>query len=140
MPLVPAEITYSRFLNQLAPEGPELVEAVIRFTYTLDGNQFESDTPVLKGYEIFPNRSYERQLTKKYKKGDVVNARVIATSNPIAYLEIAPLSWFSTITAPVFILLGVGGTIAFFNGYLDPVFVDLKNTISDIHWQLKYGS
>lgn len=115
---VSTEITHSWFLNQLAPDGEQLTEAVISFTYEVGGKQYESNTPALRGYELFPSLKYESALVKKYKLGSHHKARVHPKFPEIAYLEIAPLSKLSTVLAPAMSLLGIGLLFAYFCGLL----------------------
>ncbi|AMX03898.1 DUF3592 domain-containing protein [Microbulbifer thermotolerans] len=125
-PNVTARITYSRFLNQLDVDGRKMVEAIIAFEYTFRGKSYRSETPVLRGYDLFPDFDYEKNLTKKYQVGDLVNARVHPKVNSVAYLEVAPLSRLSTVLVPLMIFLSIGFIVALKLGYISEVYEYLR--------------
>ncbi|MEX2964284.1 DUF3592 domain-containing protein [Microbulbifer sp. TYP-18] len=106
-PIVAGEITHSRLLNQLDLNGREMIEAIISFNYKFEGKEYKSETPALRGYDLFPSLAYEAYLTNKYRPGDVVNARVNPRVNEIAYLEIAPFSRLSAVLVPLMPILGI---------------------------------
>ncbi|UTW45926.1 DUF3592 domain-containing protein [bacterium SCSIO 12696] len=116
-PVVAAEITHSRLLNQTGVNGEIMLEGIIHFKYSIRGKDYKSDTPALRGYDLFPSLNYERSLVKKYPKGEFVNARVHPNVNSLAYLEVAPLSKLSTVLAPLMFLLGVGIMFGYFYGW-----------------------
>lgn len=120
-PVVSAEITQSFFLNRLLPDGEEACEARISFNYRFRGKDYKADTPVLRGYELFPSEKYESALVAKYRKGQLYNVRVHPKIPEIAYLEVAPLSRASTILAPILSLGGMLLVGAYFYGLFDVV-------------------
>lgn len=118
-PVVAAKITHSRLLNQTGPDGKKLLEAIIYFTYDFRGKSYKTNTPALRGYDLFPSLEYERALVKKYRAGDMHNIRVHPALPRVAYLEVAPLSVISTVLAPVFTLGGIALIVAYFYGVFD---------------------
>lgn len=116
-PIVAAEITHSVLLNQLDADGRAIVEGVINFKYSFRGQEYEVDTPAIRAYDLFPSLEYERSLTKRYRVGDIVNARVHPNSSSLAYLEVAPFSRASAILSPIMTLLGIALFIGYFYGY-----------------------
>lgn len=115
-PLVAAKIDDAWLIDQLDPSGKEILEAIVIFSYNFRGVTYESRTPLLKGYDLFPSREYESNLIKKYKIGEYYNARVHPAEPEIAYLEIAPLSKLSTFLAPVMTIGGMALIVAYFYG------------------------
>ena len=111
--VVAGEITYSRFINHTDIDGNREVGALITFRYSVAGKEYESDTPLLKGYEMFPSFDYYHELTKRYPPGEIVNVHFSRRRPNVSFLEIAPLSKASTVLAP---LISVG-CIAIFVGY-----------------------
>ncbi|WP_444957517.1 DUF3592 domain-containing protein [Microbulbifer sp. ZKSA002] len=120
-PVVVGEITHSRLLNQLDSNGKKVTEAIIAFNYKFRGREYKSEMPVLRGYDLFPSLEYESYLTKKYRPGDIVDARVNPKVSGLAYLEVAPFSRLSAILVPLLPVLGVALIVLFKSSY----FVDL---------------
>jgi hypothetical protein len=119
LPVVAGEITHSRLLNQMGLNNEQLLEAIIYYKYTFRGQEYEANTPALRGYDLFPSLEYERSLVNKYKTGDIVNIRVMPEIPDLAYLEVAPLSKSSAILAPVMTLGGIALLLAYFYGIFD---------------------
>lgn len=115
---VQAEIVDSRYVDQLGPNGDEIVKGVVAYKYSFRGKEYFSEEPAIRGYEMFPNRRYEKHLTDKYKKGMSVYAYVYAKAPNLAYLEVAPLSRLSTIAAPLAPVLGVALAYGLYSGII----------------------
>ena len=105
LPVVRAEILESQLLDYNDMEDRRVYEAKIRFRYEFRGEQYESETPFLKSPQIFPDKNIEHDLLARYKVGDIINARVMANTPKVAYLEITPFSKLSAIGVPALILL-----------------------------------
>ena len=116
-PTVAAEVTHSVLLNQLDADGRDILEGIINFKYTFRGKEYEVDTPALRSYDLFPSLEYERSLTRRYRVGDIVNARVHPNAPSLAYLEVAPFSRASAILSPIMTLLGIALLFGYFYGY-----------------------
>jgi len=130
LPVVAAEITGSRLLHQLDLQNIDITEAIIHFKYHFRGKEYESNTPVLRGYELSPDFEFEHGLVKKYRPGDIVNARVVPSVEGLAYLEVAPLSKRSTILAPSMLIFAIGIGIAAYMGWFSPVMEFLQYHIN----------
>lgn len=107
---VRATITRSKLIDQLNADGNRDYEAEIRFKYLWDGKEYESDTAILRGPQLFPLWNYESSLLQKYKEGDYCEARVHPRNPDIAFLELAPLSKMSAILLPI-MTIGYGAAI-----------------------------
>ena len=103
--VVAGEILESRILHYTDTEGKTVFEARIRFKYQFQGKEYESETPALRGPQLFPLFDYESKLVQRYKRGEIYNIRVHPLEPEIAYLEVAPLSKISVVVLP-FVLLG----------------------------------
>ncbi|WP_250461650.1 DUF3592 domain-containing protein [Microbulbifer litoralis] len=125
-PTVAAKIIHSRLLNQLDVEGRRVIEAVIAFEYEFCGKSYRSETPALRGHDLFPDLNYEWDLTKKYRVGDLVNARVHPRTGQVAYLEVAPLSRLSTVLVPLMIFCSIGFLVALKFGYVAELYEYVK--------------
>lgn len=115
LPIVSAEIIGSRLLHQLDLDNKDLTQAIINFKYSYQGDEHESSSPVLRGFELFPSFDYERALVKKYRPGDRATARVVQGRSVEAYLEVAPLSRASY---GVVLLLVIFPMVLVVSGYL----------------------
>ena len=104
-PVVAARIIESELRNHTNADGNRVYEANIEYEYEFRGHIYHSNTPILKGYELFIQWDREDALIKKYRNGDIVNARVCPSAPRICYLEIANLDWLSTALVPIGILL-----------------------------------
>ena len=98
---VRATITRSKLIDRLNTDGGRDYKADIRFKYLWDGKEYESDTAILRGPQLFPLWNYESSLPQKYKEGDYREARVHPGNPSIAFLELAPLSKKSAILLPI---------------------------------------
>ena len=107
---VRAIISRSRLIDQLNTDGGRDYQAEIRFTYHWNGKEYESDTAILRGPQLFPLWNYESLLLQKYKQGEHCEARVHPQNPEIAFLEMAPLSKKSAILLPV-LTIGYGAAI-----------------------------
>ena len=116
---VAGKITYSRFLNYTDPDGKREIGAIIKFNYSVRGQDYEGDTPILKGYEMFPSFDYYDELVKRYPPGEVVNVHFLRNNPKIAYLEVAPLSKVSTVLAPVMSISSIAILVAYALGVGD---------------------
>lgn len=108
LPVVAATITCSRLVHHTNVDGKLEIGAVIKYKYQFRGREYEAETPVLKGYDLFPSLFFYQQLVKDYPLGEVVNARVVPTQPEMAYLIVAPLSKASTILVP---LISIGSIL-----------------------------
>ena len=111
---VSAEIIDSRYVDQLGPGGEDIVKGIVAYKYEFCGKEYVSEEPAIRGYEMFPNKTYEKQLTEKYRKGMPVYAYVHEEAPDMAYLEVAPLSRVSTIAAPMISVLGIALAYGFY--------------------------
>jgi hypothetical protein len=114
--IIAGKITFSKFIDQTDTDGKREIDASIKFSYTIAGKEYESSTPLLKGYEMFPSYGYYHELAKRYPLGEIVNVHFYRKNPNMSFLEIAPLSKSSTILAP---LISVGSIIiiaAYFAG------------------------
>lgn len=111
-PVVAATITESRLFDFTDSNGSRTYDALIKFEYRFREKNYESDTPALRGVQLFPQYDFAQQLLDKYKEGEMYNARVHPDLPDIAYLEIEPLSKKSMILVPLIIL----GYIAYLAG------------------------
>jgi Protein of unknown function (DUF3592) len=116
LPVAAATITYSRLLNYIDLDGKREIGAIIKYKYTFRGKEYESETPVLKGYDLFPSLDYYQQLVKENRPGDIINVRVLPTFPELAYITVAPLSRLSTVLAPVVSLGSIALIVAYFLG------------------------
>ena len=116
LPIVAATITYSRLINHTDLDGKREIGAIIKYKYRFRGAEYESETPVLKGYDLFPSLDYYQQLVKENRPGDIVNVRVVPTAPELAYITVAPLSRISTVLAPVISLGSIALIIGYFMG------------------------
>jgi hypothetical protein len=103
LPVVAAEITYSKLDRWNDEAGKSYYDADIRFSYRFRGKQLESDTPDLRSIELFTPYTYNGSLVPRYRVGDIVNARVVPREPYVAYLEVAPLSKLSAVLMPILI-------------------------------------
>lgn len=99
--VVSGQIIYSKFINHTNTDGNREIGANIKFRYSVAGKEYESDTPLLKGYEMFPSFGYYHDLAKRYPTGETVNVHFSRRNPGVSFLEIAPLSKASTILAPL---------------------------------------
>ncbi|MAZ86051.1 MAG: hypothetical protein CL693_00185 [Cellvibrionaceae bacterium] len=114
LPTVAVEITESKLHdNPWSDSGRREYEAIIYYKYSFRGKPYTGNTPALRGYNLWPDYEYEWVLLDKYKKGDIVNAKVLPANPNIAYLEVAPLHKKSAILMP-FVSLAY---LAFIWGY-----------------------
>jgi hypothetical protein len=111
LPVVAATVTESRLLHSNIG-GTTEYEAIIVFSYSFRGREYESKTPALRSVQVFPLYGYESELLDKYKKGEMYNARVFPNLPDTAYLEVAPLSKLSMFLFPIMTL----GMLAYFIG------------------------
>ena len=95
MPVVAATITKSRIDSWNDPFGRRHYDADIELTYRFRGEELTSDTPVLRGPELWVTFRYNSSLVDRYKAGEMHNVRVFPSEPPVAYLEIAPFSKIS---------------------------------------------
>ena len=105
LPVVGAEIIESRLLDYNDMDDRRIYEAKIRFKYKFRGEEYESETPLLKSPQLFPDKDIELDLLARYKEGDIINARVMPNLPEAAFIEVAPFSKLSAIGIPVLILL-----------------------------------
>ena len=106
-PVVAAKIIKSVLLDYNDVNGERIYEANIEYEYEFRGKIYTVDTPLLKGYEVFTKWDREYELQKKYKEGDVVNAKVCPHASEICYLEVSKFDWPSAILVPLGIILYV---------------------------------
>lgn len=104
MPVVAATIVKSELDDYHDVDGKRIYIAKVHFSYSFRGNEYVSETPALRGAQMFPLYNYEAKLLKKYQLGEMFNARVVPNVPEYAYLEIAPLSKASTILLPLTIV------------------------------------
>lgn len=121
-PVVAAKITQSRLLNQLGVDNENMLEALIRFEYEFRDKKYESSTPALRGYDLFPSYEYESSLVRRYQFGEFTNARVHPECPEVSYLEVAPLSRRSTILVPIMTITGIAIFIGLENGFLQELY------------------
>jgi len=105
LPVVGAEIIESQLLDYNDMDDRRIYEAKIRFRYKYRGEEYESETPLLKSPQLFPDKDIEHDLLARYKVGDIINARVMPNLPSAAFIEVAPFSKLSAIGVPVFVLL-----------------------------------
>ncbi len=106
-PVVAAKIIKSVLLDYNDVNGERIYEANIEFEYEFRGQNYTSDTPLLKGYEVFTKWDRESELLTKYKEGNIVNARVCPHAPGISFLEISKFDWLSALLVPLGIILYV---------------------------------
>ena len=104
LPVVAGEVTESELRHYSDADGRTIYEANIKFKYTFLGQEYESESPALRGPQMFPLWEYESKLLSKYEKGEIYNVKVLGSKPDMAYLEIAPLSKISVILMPISIL------------------------------------
>ncbi len=104
-PVIAVKIIESELLDYNDTTGERIYEASIKFEYEFRGNTYVADTPILKGYELSLRSVRENALLKKYKVGDVVNARVCPNAPEICYLEIAKFDWLSATLVPIGLIM-----------------------------------
>jgi len=124
LPVVAATIEYSRLIDHTDTDGKREIGAIIRYTYQFRGKRYECNTPVLKGYDLFPSREFYINLVKENRPGELVNARVLPHMPEMAFLVVSPLSKVSMVLAPIISV----GTIVFSIGY----FVGLGTMIQSL--------
>jgi Protein of unknown function (DUF3592) len=116
LPVVAGTVTESKLRHHSDANGRTVYEADIKFKYKFRGQEYESDTPALRGPQMFPLWEYESKLLSKYEKGEIYNVKIVASKPELAYLEIAPLSKISTVLMPIAIL-GYGAYLVFVGWY-----------------------
>lgn len=105
-PIVAAKIIHSELLDYNDVDGRRVWEADIKYTYHFRGQDYEGSTPALRGHQLFsPNWDFESQLVDEHKVGDYVNVRVVPACPELAYITIAPFSFWSAIAAPFYIIV-----------------------------------
>ena len=62
LPVVAATITRCSLDDYLTPDGGRRYEARIRFSYEFRGEMYESDTPALRGPQLFPFWQFESSM------------------------------------------------------------------------------
>ena len=128
LPVVAAKIVYSRLINHTDLDGKREIGAIIKYTYRFRGGEYEAETPVLKGYDLFPSLDYYQKLVKENRPGDIVNVRVVPSMPELAYITVAPLSKLSTVLAPVISL----ASLALIIGYLTGLGALIEDLISKL--------
>jgi len=48
-----------------------MIEVIIEFEYSFRGELYKSNTPVLRGYDLFLSLEYEKDLVHHYPKGGI---------------------------------------------------------------------
>lgn len=115
LPVVAGEIIESKLHDDpWTNPGKRVFEARIKYKYRFRGKEYIGDTPALRGYQLWPSYSYEYELLKRYKKGDIANIKVVPSNPRIAYLEVAPLDKKSAMLMPILAV----GYLAFLFGYI----------------------
>ncbi len=106
LPIVVAEITHSELLNYNDVTGARVWEARIKFKYAFCGKEYESSTPALRSPQIFgPTWEFDSELVKNNKVGDIVNVRVVPNCPELAYITVAPFSFWSAVLLPIITIL-----------------------------------
>ena len=111
-PVVAGTVIESRLFDQTDSGGTRTYEALIKFKYDFKGKEYESETPALRGPQLFPQYEFELSLLDKYKEGEMYNVKVHPEVPTVAYLEIEPLSKKSMIFLPLIII----GYLIYFTG------------------------
>ena len=113
-PIVSAEVIHSRLLDQLGPDGEEMLEAIVHCKYEFRGKEYLAEQPFLRSADLFPSRAYESGLANKYTKGNFYNIRVNPRYPENAYFEVLPLSKITVFVAPTLSVIIIGAYIAYF--------------------------
>lgn len=125
LPIVASQITHSELLNYNDDRGRRIWKAKIGYKYTFRGKEYEGSTPALRSPQLFsPAWKFESSLVKECKVGDYVNIRVVPNAPHLAYIKVAPFSFWSSVLLPVITILYA----VFFFGY----FWFLGSSISEI--------
>lgn len=115
LPLVSAKITHSELLNHTGLNGQRVWEARIRYIYSFRGKKYEGSTPALRSPQLFgPAWGFETRLVEECKVGDFVNVRVVPAAPELAYIKIAPFSFWSAVLLPVITVLYAVFVIGYF--------------------------
>jgi hypothetical protein len=115
LPLIAAQITCSELLNYTGERGRRVWEARIRYKYSFRGKEYEGSTPALRSPQLFgPAWEFESKLVEECKVGDFVNVRVVPAAPELAYIKVAPFSFWSAVLLPVITVLYAGFIIVYF--------------------------
>ena len=95
LPSVKGIVTESKLDDYSDAEGKRVYSANIEFKFTLNNEEYTSNSSALRSFQLVPDHNYECNLVGKYESGDVVTVRYKAGCPDQAYLEVAPLSLMS---------------------------------------------
>ena len=87
-------------------DGEYVREPVVKFSYRYMGNEYVSDTPYLRSFTLGPKFIDLSEIASRFRKGDIVTARLHPAFPELCYIEVAKFDIKS-------ILLLAGGIIAF---------------------------
>ncbi len=106
-PAVSVEIIHSELLEKIEA-NIELDRAYIpdiKFKYKFRNKDYVSNEPVLSNHTLFQNHLEVEYLVEKYKKGDIVTAKVNPKVPEECFLEIGRFNIIEGIVRPIGIIL-----------------------------------
>ncbi len=107
LPVVAAKIIESKMIDYTDMRGTRHYRASIKYEYEFRGRTYIGETPALEPVSVMPSWGLPRDMVRRYKQGDIVNARVLPNAPKIAYLELVSQSTKQFIVTTILVVLGI---------------------------------